>query len=72
MVSSIIYSSQAGLPLFQLAFKELSQTDVFAFNEPVETVDYDPYKSCLVVCSHFGRIRMFSVEKNGTQGQLGI
>lgn len=58
-------------PLFQVAFKELSQTNAFAFNEPVETMDYDQYKSRLVVCSHFGKIKMLSVEKDGMVMQLG-
>jgi hypothetical protein len=34
-------------------------------------MEYDQYKSRLVVCSHFGKIRMFSVDKDGMLVQLG-
>ncbi len=44
---------------------EVSHTSVFSYNEPVEAMDYDQSKCRLVVTSHLGRTKMFSVEKNG-------
>ena len=47
-------------------FKELSSTAAFPFNEPVEAMDYDK-KSKLVLSSHTGKIKLFHIEKNGTE-----
>lgn len=50
----------------QDTFKELSSTAVLPFNEPVEAIDYDKNKRRLVLSSHTGKIKLFHVEKNGT------
>ncbi|KAF8878985.1 hypothetical protein CPB84DRAFT_1852222 [Gymnopilus junonius] len=47
-------------------FKELSSTSVLPFNEPVECMDYDCHRCRLVLCGHSGKLRMYTVEKNGT------
>jgi WD40 repeat protein len=49
----------------QETFRELSNTTAFSFNDSVESVDYDRNKSRLVVSSHNGKIKMFSVDRNG-------
>ena len=46
-------------------FKELSNTSVLPFNEPVESMDYDKNKSRLALSSHTGKIKIFQLEKNG-------
>ena len=46
-------------------FRELSMTNVFAVDDPVESVDYDRVKSRLAVSSHYGKIKMYNVDKNG-------
>ena len=51
----------------QATFKQLSNTAVLPFNEPVEAMDYDSGKSKMVLTSHTGKIKMFHVEKNGTK-----
>ncbi len=40
-------------------------TSAFAMDDPVESVDYDRVKSRLAVSSHYGKIKMFDVDKNG-------
>lgn len=46
-------------------FKELSNTSVLPFNEPVESMDYDRNESRLALSSHTGKIKIFHLEKNG-------
>jgi hypothetical protein len=51
--------------LEQKSFKELSNTSVLPFNEPVESMDYDRNKSRLALSSHTGKIKVFKLEENG-------
>jgi WD40 repeat protein len=53
------------LTIEQNSFKELSNTSVLPFNEPVESMDYDKNKSRLALSSHTGKIKVFHLEKNG-------
>ena len=54
------------LTIKQNSFKELSNTNVLPFNEPVESMDYDGNNSRLALSSHTGKIKLFQLEKNGT------
>ncbi|KAF8886712.1 WD40-repeat-containing domain protein [Gymnopilus junonius] len=47
-------------------FKELSSTSVLPFNKPVECMDYDRHRCRLMLCGHSGKLRMYTMEKNGT------
>lgn len=53
------------LTVKQNKFKELSNTIVLPFNEPVESMDYDASKSRLALSSHTGKIKIFRLEKDG-------
>jgi hypothetical protein len=53
------------LTLKQNSFKELSNTGVLPFNEPVESMDYDRNNSRLALSSQTGKIKIFHLEKNG-------
>jgi hypothetical protein len=53
------------LTVKQNSFKELSNTSVLPFNEPVESMDYDGNNSRLALSSHTGKIKIFHLEKNG-------
>ncbi|KJA24984.1 hypothetical protein HYPSUDRAFT_53480 [Hypholoma sublateritium FD-334 SS-4] len=46
-------------------FRELSMTNAFSVDDPVESVDYDRVKSRLAVSSHHGRIKMYDFDKRG-------
>jgi|SRR5882757_288883 len=60
------------LTMDQGTFKELSNTAILPFNEPVEAMDYDRYKCRLVLSSHTGKIKLCQVEKNGTNHLPGV
>ena len=49
----------------QANFRELSMTNAFSIDDPVESVDYDRVKSRLAVSSHHGGIKMYDFDKGG-------
>ena len=64
-VHSLSYIIQLNIARQLANFRELSMTNAFASDDPVESIDYDRVKSRLVVSSHCGKIKMYDVDKNG-------
>lgn len=44
---------------------EVSCASVFGVHESVEAVAYDPSHARLAATSHFGKVKLFTVERNG-------
>lgn len=49
---------------------EASATRAFLSGDPVEAMAFDSESKRLLVASHYGTIKMYSIEPNGTSDQL--
>jgi hypothetical protein len=50
---------------------ELSSTSVFSAGDSVEAIAYDPEHRRVAVTSHYGHVKLVTVEQNGKRrGQL--
>ena len=70
MSALTVYSNPnfANTYLQSLLWKNAVTLTPFDFNDAVETQAYDHIDSCLVIASHLGLIKMFSVEKGVENG----
>lgn len=64
-VRTAYYPDLPPLTNHQVSMAELSSTSVFAAGDSVEAITYDLEHRRAVVTSHYGQIKLFTVERNG-------
>jgi hypothetical protein len=64
-VRSAYYPDLLPLTNHQVSMAELSSTSMFSAGDSVEAIAYDPEHRRAAVTSHYGHIKLVTVERNG-------
>jgi hypothetical protein len=64
-VRTTYYPDLPPLTNHQVSMTELSSTSVFSAGDSVEAITYDPEHRRAAVTSHYGHVKLFTVERNG-------